>query len=655
MDEDWEFEETLRRLAGPVDRRGVWADIEARAGVAPWGLGQPADEGTEPRRARTHARWLTPRVAVFASVAVVLAAAVALGGVMAVRNLTRPDFVLVINDETIVDAGSTGAAVAGGTSSGQWERLSLTADGGNVTCLVIDPNDSSVLYAATDDGLFKSQDAAGSWRQLTSMEYRVFRLAIDPASSSTIYVLTENPGLASALFPARFSRSDDGGSTWVDLPAASPRFGVWSPIVLIDPASSPSTVYTYDVDWNMWRSTDRGETWTQLSPEEADSVQQLDLKLQRDGFEGTITDTDTGSVFNEVAGPIDPSDPSIQYAGTPEGVYKSTDGGQTWKKASAGLTSAAVWRLVTDPSSASILYAATSAGIFKTTDGGATWDMILGGQGSLALAPSSPSTLYAWTSAGLFRSDDGGTEWAELAGTGLAPQPEGWGPMFGGLVLVATKDSETVFAVSGAEYRQVFRSKDGGETWSQILGSGGSVVVPDSENPSTLYAVTLSGDMTVDGHLAQQISKSTDLGSTWTVVSPTDWGGDIATIAVDPHAPSNVYVARLLDTGSYCLWRSLDGGVTWENVGLEGVGEYLERFRFDPLSSDTLYVLTSQAAESDSEQGLYLSEDAGDTWASIGGEVADAGIVDIVVDSASGGALYAVTESGLFKWVPETK
>ncbi len=80
------------------------------------------------------------------------------------------------------------------------------------------------------------------------------------------------------------------------------------------------------------------------------------------------------------------------------------------------------WRVVPDPSSPSILYAATPEGIFKSGDGGITWSMILPGQGSVVLAPSSPSTLYAWTSAGLFRTDDGGAEWTQLAGAGLVEQ-----------------------------------------------------------------------------------------------------------------------------------------------------------------------------------------------------------------------------------------
>ena len=279
----------------------------------------------------------------------------------------------------------------------------------------------------------------------------------------------------------------------------------------------------------------------------------------------------------------------------------------------------------------------------------ATWDMILGGQGSLALAPSSPSTLYAWTSAGLFRSDDGGGNWTELAGTGLAPRPEGWGPMFGGLLLVAADDPDTLFAASGPEFRQLFRSTDGGNSWSEVLDYIGSLVA-DPADPSALYAITHPGLPSLS---FDRVSKSTDQGRTWATVSPKEWGVDIAELVIDPSSPSNVYVFLQTESGSYTVSRSVDGGVNWENVGLEGAGKYLGRIRFDPHSPGTLYALTFQAAESDPDRGLYRSEDGGRTWVNIAGELADDAFSDIVVDSAPGGALYAVTESGLFKWAAE--
>jgi photosystem II stability/assembly factor-like uncharacterized protein len=624
MNDDFEFEQTLRRLAGPVDRRDVWAGIEARAGRR---------EGATARakRHRTH-------VAVYATLAVVLVAAIAVGSFEAVSRLTHAHFVLAITDETMT--------AGGGTASGdKWEPLPLAGEGMNITSLVIDPTDPSVLYAGTDEGLFKSIDAARTWKRVASLGGKPFHLAVDPASSSTVFALTDN-----AVDPTttRFFRSDDGGLTWRDLTATSPHFAVWPPIVLIDATTSPSTVYTFDLQWSMWRSTDRGESWTRLSPEVADRFQQTAPRLQGRDFQGTVRDADTGSVFTEVAGPIDPSDPSIEYAGTPEGVYKSIDGGKTWKRANAGLTSVAVWQLVPDPRSSSILYASTSAGIFKTSDGGETWKVILPGQGSVVLAPSSPSTLYAWTSAGLFRSDDAGGKWAELTAAGLTPKPSWWGPTLDGLLLVAPQDPDTVFAISGDDTRSyVFRSTDGGNRWGQVLEYGGSLVA-DPQDPSVLYAVRRAQE-------GGKLCKSTDLGSTWTVVSPKEWVDPIWTIAVDPHAPAGVSVLQKTDAGLFTVSRSVNGGATWDKVALEGLGLYIQELAYDPHSAGTLYVLTAEPIGKVMRAGIYRSVDGGLTWGRITGGLADAGLVRIEVDPAPGGALYAVTERGVFKWVPSGK
>jgi hypothetical protein len=135
-----------------------------------------------------------------------------------------------------------------------------------------------------------------------------------------------------------------------------------------------------DTGGNGWRSAELGESWTNLTTEEADQLPSKQLPLPPAAqqaldvfyasFSGMVIDADTGaSVVVDPDGfpngvSVDPDHPSIFYAATREGVYKSTDGGKTWRKASRGLSSLAVSQLVPDPSSASILYA-NLAGTFK--------------------------------------------------------------------------------------------------------------------------------------------------------------------------------------------------------------------------------------------------------------------------------------------------
>jgi hypothetical protein len=244
-------------------------------------------------------------------------------------------------EATTKSAASTASPEAGPT------------DVGPVASLVMDPSDSSILYAGTQKGLFKSSDGARSWNRLPTGS-EVIGVYVDPAWPSTIYAI-DSKGL---------QRSDDGGATWVDLSDASgaPRIYAYMAGVWFRTTSTPSTVYMWglrDETLNVWRSTDRGETWTRLSAAaqvkaaalqntpRAKSVavqQALDLFLASSGgsFGGFVTDKDTGARVESIrTGPdvviIDPDRASNFYVATKLGVYKSVDGGMTWRKASAGL------------------------------------------------------------------------------------------------------------------------------------------------------------------------------------------------------------------------------------------------------------------------------------------------------------------------------
>ena len=143
MNDDRQLEERLRRLSWPVDHGGVWASIEARAhrqerpSQERWESATQADRRADlQRRAIAPRRRTGLRVAVFASIAVVLIAAVAFGSFMAVRNLAPPHFVLAITDDNVV---GTGGQTMTATPSGQWEHLPLSSEGGCIIALVIDP------------------------------------------------------------------------------------------------------------------------------------------------------------------------------------------------------------------------------------------------------------------------------------------------------------------------------------------------------------------------------------------------------------------------------------------------------------------------------------------------------------------------------------
>jgi hypothetical protein len=231
---------------------------------------------------------------------------------------------------------------------------------------------------------------------------------------------------------------------------------------------------------------------------------------------------------------FDPRTPTTIYAGVQgscgmggcslEGVFKSTDGGDTWH--SIGLTNRTVNAIAIDPVEPTTLYAGTAGGgVFKSTDGGGTWS----GIGftdltvfALVIDPRVPTTLYAGTDAGVYKSADGGNTWNA---TGITDNVTA--------LVVNPKTPTTLYA--GRWIGGVFKSTDGGDTWSEISTglSGGRVfaLTVDPVEPSLVYAGTEGGG----------VSKSADGGGTWRDMNVGLTNRFVTALAIDPIEPRRLY------------------------------------------------------------------------------------------------------------------
>jgi photosystem II stability/assembly factor-like uncharacterized protein len=170
---------------------------------------------------------------------------------------------------------------------------------------------------------------------------------------------------------------------------------------------------------------------------------------------------------------------------------KATDGGETWR--AIGLPGQRILTLAVDPTTPTTLYAGVrEGGVQRSDDGGATWRAVgLPGRSVLALAihPIEPATLFAGTNDNgdnaLFRSTDGGATWSESVRTG-----------YGGItaVVIDPNAPETVYAAN--ENGKILRSTDGGATWSREKGSSifrtplSLLLVTDPAQPPAIYVGT---------------------------------------------------------------------------------------------------------------------------------------------------------------------
>jgi photosystem II stability/assembly factor-like uncharacterized protein len=321
---------------------------------------------------------------------------------------------------------------------------------------------------------------------------------------------------------------------------------------------------------------------------------------------GVWKSEDNGTTFKPVfdANPVqsigavalDPSNPRTVWVGTGEswtrnsvsvgdGIYKSTDGGETWAK--MGLPeSERISQIVVHPKNPDVVYACVPGklwsdsperGLYKTVDGGKTWSLVLKGPNlstgcsSLAMDPRNPDVLYAglwdfrrrgWTfrsggdgpeaasGSGLFRSTDGGKTWTELepGKNGLPAKPYGRIE-----VRFAPSDGRVVYAFIEGLDSALYRSDDGGVTWDKRDKSQMMVwrpfyfarLVVDPTNPDRLFKADLGLVVSEDGGKSFSSSGGGAHG---------DWHD----LWIDPSNPKHIVGG---DDGG--LWISYDGGNRW--------------------------------------------------------------------------------------------
>ena len=315
----------------------------------------------------------------------------------------------------------------------------------------------------------------------------------------------------------------------------------------------------------VWKTEDGGTYWENVS----------------DGYFETAS---VGAVA------VSQSDPNVVYAGTGEacirgnvshgdGVYRSTDGGRTWRN--VGLRDTRhVARVRVHPSDPDVAYVAAlghafgpndERGVFRTTDGGESWERVLdrgdrAGAADLCMDPGNPRVLYAATwetlrqpwsftsggpGSGIFRSTDGGDSWDDLTcNRGL---PEGVKGRIG--VAVSPAMPGRVWAIVEAEEGGLYRSDDGGETWQHLTGDANlmqrpwyySHVFADPQDPNTVWVLNLKA------------WKSTDGGSTFTEVTTPH--GDNHDLWIDPDDTDRMVEGS---DGGACV--SFNGGESWSTL-----------------------------------------------------------------------------------------
>ncbi len=320
----------------------------------------------------------------------------------------------------------------------------------------------------------------------------------------------------------------------------------------------PATIYVATASGGIWKTVNKGTDWT------------------------PVFDDQPVSTFGDIA--IAPSNPEILYAGTGEqnnrqstswgnGVYRSDDGGETWRHLGLDETRH-IGKVEVHPTNPDIAYVAAlgnlwrgspERGVFKTTDGGRTWEKVLyvdeyTGAVDMVMDPSDPGTLYAATyqrlrrswgfngggpGSGIYKTTDGGDNWDELT-DGIPSGDKGRI----GLAIARTNPQVLNAIIQHAEEGGVYRSEDGGRSWTQV----------SDQNIRPMYYSHIYIDPTNENRvyrLATYSFRSEDGGRTWTDISARltyDVGvhSDHHDMWIDPNHPDHFYLVG--DAGFYETW-----------------------------------------------------------------------------------------------------
>ena len=464
------------------------------------------------------------------------------------------------------------------------------------TALAVSPSAPQVVYVAAGGSLYRSSDGGQTWLARGAPSSNAIDvLATDPANADVVYAV-------SARWPYR---SDDGGATWKQLTSGVPTSGFLPVALRVDPRTS-STVYvgsrcgslTYHDGSGVYKSTDRGETWTHSPP-----AQQA------------------GECVEELA--LDPISPQHLYSSvTNSPQWQSSDGGATWAMTLQPVPSGDVVTDPTDPSRRYGIATSTAMGGFRflvSSDSGMSWSPLAGhglpatGAG-LAVDPVSGRLFLAGGSAGLFHSDDGGAHWTHMNGdpaaTSLAITG---GRLFvvggGGLYLGAiTTESVTQRQIGGPAPRPLLM-------FDMAL---------DPHDATTLFATGLEGLGTVN---LDRVFRSSDSGRTWERITNDSDG----TLRERPVVDA---IGDLYAGGSGVMWRFAKASQTWESWS----GPLFEpkQLLANPQRAGWLYAIDTSLA--------VYSADGGHDWYPM---IAVTGFTTMSI-APNGNDVYAGNSDGVF-------
>jgi photosystem II stability/assembly factor-like uncharacterized protein len=636
----------------------------------------------------------------------------------------RADTVAGIADQpNVYYFGSTGGGVWKTVDAGQtWKPVSDGFFGGTIGAVAVAPSDPSVVYAGTGEetirgnvspgaGMWKSTDAGQTWTQSGLADtQQIARIRVHPSNPDLVYVAA----LGHAFGPNEMRgvyRSRDGGKTWDRILFANRDSGAVD--LTFDP-SNPRILYASTWRFRrgpyffesggegsaLWKSTDGGDTWKELS-------------MNKGMPKGTL---------GIIGVSVSPSNPQNVYAiveAKDGGVFRSHDGGDTWTKVSgsADLRQRAWYysRIYADPKDEETAYV-VNVRFHRTKDGGKTWTAIAtphGDNHDLWIAPNDPARMIEANDGGVNVSNDAGVTWTRQDNQPTAQ------------FYRLSVDTDFPYRILGPQQdntavRIRHRTTGGGigpRDWEPTAGGESGYIVADPTNPDVVFGGSYGGLLTIVNHRTEQqrdvnpwpdnpmgagaaelkhrfqwnfpiftsphdphklyaasqyLMESTNGGASWRVISPDltrndktkmgPSGGPITKDNTSVEYYGTIFYGAESPVEAGVLWAgsddglihvSRDGGAHWDNVTppktLLPEWSMINEIDASPFDKGTAYVAATMFKWDDYRPFLFRTNDYGKTWTKITDGIPATEFTRVIrSDTKRRGLLFAGTERGVY-------
>jgi len=568
--------------------------------------------------------------------------------------------------------------------------------------MTVDPFDANTVYAVLHAfGIFKTSDGGTTWTEISGVGSGLPQspvvgfngLVVDPNDTSRLYLyggcdidFNYMHGGANPFDMYTVYKSTDSGATWINLNDGMLGANSDSIKALAIAPFNPDILYIGCLN-GVFRSTDAGTTWEDISSglgftHTAGATfnatgTRLYVPTSGGGAYGGTVDTFSGTVtwdttnqlvaaIHDVQIKVDPSSSSTLFASAfPGGIFKSENGGATWKTCNFGLPSFRVndprseghYSIAVAPSNPDLLYLGVyRKGVFKSTDGGEIWQPIQGTTvkmndkpiTSLVIDPSDINVVYVSSTKGIFGTSDGGAN---------------WGLVSDGLDCLDVKSlafgSDGMFYAGTRGYEIYSCDTNFGLTWNQLsalsnFGQDWPLWGTTLWQSSSILFSPTNPDLIHLGHFPAGFFQSTDHGLTWREATYGMRQEGILCLAFHPNDEGFIFAGTTNGikglpnaTNPDVYWRSLDNG--WPDE------HWVRSITFDPLDADIMYACSKYGAnQGQGEPGLHgtvmKSTDGGLSWLPITtGLNLDQEFYKIVADPVQADTLYLATQAeGIF-------